>query len=238
MAAFTYILFTTMFGIGLFIIILVTQNLGRLQIKKSVHRTIFAVYIVLLLIALVVGEAAEKKLGNQMPERLPYDNQFDLEYAIINKQPIPESLLLEKRTHEVGETLDITNAYNQAVVLIERTKDAGHTVKEAVYTPELGASFGNDAEEYYDFSGMLDVELPVWTNHSMTVPIQPRNDISFKFFHDSNVLGQFTGEKTTSYSSSSYSRFMSIHLIVPESVELKLPEAEGDEYTHYVRVIE
>lgn len=237
MTALVYLIIPLTFLAGLLAIIAVMRNFSRLHVRKSVHCYVLAGYVGLLLIALAVGEVMERKADIQPLETIAYDEEFILEDAITEKKPIPERFIYERRLHDTAGKLAVDNTLDQAYVLIEKTEEAGNTVVETVYKPELIASFTNDEAAYYDLSGQLDIALPVWTADSMTVPRQPRNDIYYTFYHDANIAGQFTSERNLGYTSSSYSSLLIIHLLVPESVELDIPKWSDDEYGN-IRVIE
>ncbi|PID16159.1 hypothetical protein CSV63_05850 [Sporosarcina sp. P34] len=225
--------------LGLVPIVIFTKNMKRTRLKKSFHRNIIVGYLVLLLLGVFVAEFMERKVELHIPPKVTDKNiEFDLQSAIVEGATIPEHLVLAKRSHEVKDELSIS-PFTGAYMLIERTPHHSNVVSETVYTPELLANIGDgDGDDvYYDFTDQLKIALPVWENNWMTVPKQPRNTIQYTFYHDSNILNQFTGEKTHGYSSGSVSATMMIHLVIPESIELNLPEIESERGT-YIEFLE
>ncbi|ARD48297.1 hypothetical protein [Sporosarcina sp. P33] len=222
---------------SLVLIVVFTKNMKRTRLRKTFHRNIVVGYLALLLIGLVVAEVMERTVEQHaLPKVLPNNSEFDLYTAITEGKPIPERLVLAERSHEVQDTL-LVSAFTSATIFIERTPGNGNTIAETVYSPELMVSIGDETDEYYDFTEQLEVALPIWENGSMSVPKQPANRIQYTFYHDSNIVNQFTGEKTHGYTSGSMSGAMMIHLAVPESITLNLPETEN-EYGAYIEVIE
>lgn len=222
---------------GLVLIVIFTKNMKRTRLKKKFHRNFIFGYLLLLLLSLVVAEVMERKVEHQNPPKVNVEDvEFDLPAAIVEGTPIPEKFVLAKRSHKVKGEL-VISSFTNAYLLIERTPDNSHTIKETVYTPELMANIGEENDVYYDVTDRLESALPIWESNLMTVPKQPLNNIQYTFYHDSNILNQFTGERAYGYSSGSVSRAMTIHLIVPESIVLKLPEVEN-EYGTYIDVIE
>ncbi|PIC68212.1 hypothetical protein CSV71_04715 [Sporosarcina sp. P21c] len=205
--------------------------------KKSFHWKLITGYLVLLMIGLVVAETMERQVeGVNPPEVVANEVGFDLYNAIVEELPIPENLVLAKRSHEVEGKFSIPS-FTGAYILIKRTSDASRTIEETVYSPELMLMFNEDDSIYYDLSDQLNIKLPVWDSNSMSVPTQPENHLEYTFYHDSNILNQFTGEKTHGNSSGTVSGVMTIHLSIPESIELDIPEL-NDEQNYYIDVLE
>lgn len=234
-------LFTIMVPIllllGVLTIILVTKNMGRVRMKKSFHCKLITGYLVLLMIGLIVAETMEQRVESvNPPEVVASEVGFDLYHAIVEELPIPQNMVLAKRSHEIEGKFtipSITGAY----VLIKRTSDNSRTIEETVYSPELMTMFNNEESMYYDLSDQLKINLPVWDSESMSVPEQPENHLEYTFYHDSNILNQFTGEKTHGNSSGSVSGVMTIHLLIPESIELDIPELDDDQ-NYYIDLLE
>lgn len=223
--------------LGLITIVMVTKNMGRVRMKKTFQWKLIIGYLALLLIALAVAEIMEQKVESKSPPKIAETEiGFDLYHAIVEGLPIPENLVLTKRSHEIKEKFSIPS-FTGAYIIIERVPDNSQTIEEAVYSPELMAMFSDEGNAYYDLSDQLKIELPVWDDSSMSVPKQPDNNLQYTFYHDSNMLNQFTGEKTQGNSSGSVSGAMTIHLTIPESIELDIPETEN-EYGYYIDILE
>ncbi|WP_301109145.1 hypothetical protein [Sporosarcina sp.] len=225
------------------IIWLVIKNMGKMRMKKSFHRKLIIGYIVLLFVVVIAAEIMEKKYDRQPPPKAPESAMgFDLRYAIEQRSAIPERLVEAKRTHEVKGEFSIPKFYEGAYILIERTSEESNTIEETVYKPELFAGYDTSYGGLYDLSDQLKIELPVWDDHSMRVPRQPQNHIQYTVYHDSNMLNQFNHPHNKSSSSSAgvttgmTSGMMTIHLVIPESIQLEIPET-GDEYEQYIELL-
>lgn len=223
--------------LGILTIILVTRNMGRVRIKRSFHWKFIIGYLVLLIIGLGVAETMERKVkGVNLPEAVENEVGFDLYSAIVEELPIPDNLVLAKRSHEVEGEFSIPS-FSGAYVLIKRTPSTSRIIEETVYSPELMATFDDEENTYYDLSDQLKVNLPVWDSKSMSIPKQPKNHLEYTFYHDSNILNQFTGEKTSGYSSGTVSGVMTVHLLIPESIEIDIPELDDDQ-NYYIDLLE
>lgn len=231
------ILVPVMLLLGVLTLVVVAKSMGRVRMKKTFHWKLISGYLVLLLIALVVAETMEQKADSEYPAQIAASGAgFDLRHAIIEDLPVPEHLVLAKRTHEMNGVFTIPSSIGAYIIIERSPKDSG-TIEETVYSPELMAMFSEKGDTYYDLSDQLEIELPVWDDHSMTVPPQPDNQLQYTFYHDSNVLNQFTGENTQGGSSGTVSGAMTVHLIIPESIELDIPDTESEE-GYYIDILE
>lgn len=234
---FITILVPVVLLLGLLTIIMVTKNMGRVRIKKTFHWKLITGYLVLLLIGLVVAEAMEQRIeGVNPPEVVANEVGFDLYNAIVEELPIPKNLVLAKRSHEVEGKFTISS-FPGAYILIKRTPEISGTIEETVYSPELMTMFNGEDSMYYDLSDQLKINLPVWNSNSMSVPKQPENRLEYTFYHDSNILNQFTGEKTHGNSSGSVSGVMTIHLLIPDTIELDIPDLDHEQ-NYYIDILE
>ncbi|WP_153731043.1 hypothetical protein [Sporosarcina obsidiansis] len=218
---------------------LVVRSMANMRLKKNFHRKLVIGYIALLFIVLIAAEIMVQNHDQEPPPKAPENAvQFDLRYAIDQGASVPERLVAARRTHEVEGTFTIPDFYRGAYILIERTAGESNKIEETVYKPELFA--GNDVsnETLYDLSDQLQIELPVWDSHSMYVPKQPQNQINYTIYHDSNVLNQFTDQKrhVSGMVSGSMHGVMTIHLVIPESIELDIKQT-GDGYDQYIELL-
>ncbi|MDV6379160.1 hypothetical protein ORD22_13140 [Sporosarcina sp. GW1-11] len=225
------------------VLMLVVKNAGRLGINKIFHRKFIIGYLILLLIFLIIAEVMERNYEFEQLSIVEGEQYgFDVRNAVEKGLPIPQRLIATKRTHEVEENFSIPKFPDNAIILIERTTDKSNLIEETVYRPEMLVEFGGfDSRNYdglggtyYDVSDKIQVELPVWDSRSMYVPLQPSNTIHYTFYHDSNILTQFSEGRRIgySYSSGSMSGTMTVHLRIPESIELHLPQS-ADEFENY-----
>lgn len=223
--------------LGVLTIVVVTKNMGRVRMKKSFHLKLIIGYVVLLLIGLAIAETMEQRVGSaELPEAVANGGEFDLYHAIVEELPVPRNMILAKRSHEVEGKFTIPSI-SGAYVLIKRTSDDSRIIEETVYSPELMTMFNSEDSTYYDLSDQLKINLPVWDKGSMSVPQQPENHLEYTFYYDSNILNQFTGEKIHENSSGTVSGVMTIHLVIPELIELDIPELD-DEQNYYIDLLE
>ncbi|MGE7546268.1 hypothetical protein [Sporosarcina newyorkensis] len=223
--------------IGILTIMMVVKSMGNVRVKKKFHHKLIIGYLALLVIVLIVAEIMVQNHQMEPPPTVTSSEAgFDLRYAIDQGAPIPERLIAAQRTHEVEGEFSLPKFYRHAYILIERTPEESNTIEETVYKPELLTGFDESGGIYYDLSDQLQIELPIWDSHSMSVPKQPINKIQYTFYHDSNMLNQFTGVQNHGYSSGMGSGVITIHLVIPESVELDIQET-GDEYGDYIEFL-
>ncbi|GKV63989.1 MULTISPECIES: hypothetical protein [unclassified Sporosarcina] len=227
--------------LGLLTIMMTVKNMGRIQIKKNVHRKLIIGYLILLFIGVITAEIMTSMNDQEPPPKMPENAaQFDLRSAIEQDAAIPERLVAARRTHEVDGTFAIPDLYNGAYILIERTPGESNIIEETVFKPELYAGFDVSDGSYFDLTGQLQIELPVWDSRSMRIPKQPVNKIRYSIYHDSNMLTQFGSSPSTSTGmvSGTVSGMMTIHLRIPESIELDISETEDEfEYDQYIELL-
>lgn len=202
------------------------------NITSKVHYTIVFGFIALLFVMTIVVELL---FPNSEVRHFPPnedDHTFDnviVESNILDDDPIDESQLLTKRTHEIGDQLTI-NHYNteyvETDIWIER-KEVNDGIVEEYITKPLYMVNG------YDLSNEIDVTLPEWQGNAVTFSKQPTFKFEFAYYTDSFILNQFTDEKNYDLLSgfSSSGRSTTIHLIVPKDLKI-----DGD--VDYVNFIE
>lgn len=213
-------------------IFMLVKNFGNLGMKKAFHRNLVIVYLILLLGALIVSEIMQRTNAAEAPPVVSANEMnYDIYFALSQGSEIPENRIASRRTHEVDGKLFITSKSQSAYILIERSKEKGNTVTETIYKPELYTGYDEDRGSYYDLSDRLQFKLPEWDSSSMTVPRQPVNQIHYTFYHDSNMISQFTGQPRHRGGSGSASTQLLIHLSIPESVELDIPSTENENGT-------
>ncbi|PIC63981.1 hypothetical protein CSV79_09330 [Sporosarcina sp. P13] len=228
---------------GIVVLMVVVKSAGRMSMNKTFHRKFIMGYLVLLSILLITAEVMERNYEFEQLSIVEGNRYgFDVRNAIEEGLPIPQRLIASKRTHEVGEKFSIPKFPTNAFILIERIAVESNFIEETVYRPEMMVEFGgpgstyNDDTEgtYYDVSDKIQIELPVWDRRSMYVPLQPSNNIQYTFYHDSNILTQFSEQRRSgySYTSGSVSSMMTVHLRIPESIVLDLPQST-DEFENY-----
>lgn len=200
------------------------------NITSKFHYTIVFGFIALLFVMTIIVEVLFP--NSEIRHFPPNENTFDnviVESSILDGNPIDESQLLTKRTHEIDDQLTI-NHYNteyiETDIWIERKEVNDGIVEEYITKPLYMV---ND----YDLSNEIDVTLPEWQGHTMTFLKQPTFEFEFAYYTDSFILNQFTDEKNydllSSFSSSG--RLITIHLIVPKDLKI-----DGD--LHYINFIE
>lgn len=202
------------------------------NITSKIHFTIVFSFIALLLImTLIVEWLYPRSEVNHLLTQETGDlfEDFSVESSIINGEPIDESRLLEKRTHEVGETLtiqDLTLDYFGTDIWIERKGTNDGIIEEYITEPYFHVNG-------YNFTNDIEVALPKWDDHTVTFFKQPTFKFKFASYKDSMLLDQFTNtHKSQGFFNgfSSSARSLTVHLIVPKDLEI-----DGDlDYVNFV----
>ncbi|AXI00583.1 hypothetical protein DV702_13145 [Sporosarcina sp. PTS2304] len=224
---------TVLLLLAILTILLVVKSAGNLGMNNSVHKKVLVSYLALLFIVFIAAEVMAKTMEFEqltVVEGNLYG--FDVREAIEKDLPIPNRLIATQRTHEIDGKFTIPNFPKDAVILIERTADRDNVIEETVFRPEMMVEFDGMDGTFYDVSHKIKIELPAWDSHSMYVPMQPPNHITYTFYHDSNIVNQLSGKPSYGYNSGSVSGMMTVYLKVPESIELDLPQST-DEFENY-----
>lgn len=194
------------------------------RLSRNSHFKILLGFLGLLLLLAAIGEfLGAGKLSVDSPpladaniERL-YDS---IDTQIFNREEIDPSLLAEKRSHPIGESLTIRNKeqfedyFEGPTIYIERKVGDDQTIEEFVYKQQL--TVGD-----FDFSHKIDVTMPIWTGDIMTLSESPKYDITYTQFQEAPLLSQLTNSKFTGSGGydSSY-RSPVIHLKIPKNLEV------------------
>lgn len=147
------------------------------------------------------------------------EDMYLIEEQIMNRQKVDDAMLFEKRTHPAGDALVIRqdeNFFTHGQIYIERKNNDDQTIEEFIYKPAL---LMNDE---YDFSDIVQVTLPVWTDNIVSFPTN-KSVINFVSFREAPALAQFTTishQQTMLDGYSSLARLPIIHLIVPEDLAI------------------
>ena len=196
------------------------------RISKAAHFKILIGFLGLLLLLTAIGEFVEA--GKQSVDPAPRaDANFQrlldtIDDQIFNREAVDPSLLFEKRTHPIGETLIIHNIeqnehyFEGPTIYIERKSGNDQTIEEFVYKPLL-------ILDSYDFSDKLHVTMPIWAEDTMTLQENPRFDITYTTFQEAIFLDQLTKFKSYNsqgYEFSSSSPIIIIHLKIPKDLEV------------------
>ena len=194
------------------------------RISKAAHFKILIGFLGLLLLLSAIGEFVGA--GNRSVDPAPLaDANFDLhlnsiDSQIFNRETVDPSLLVEKRTHSVGETLTIHNKeqnedYSEGpTIYIERKSGNDQTIEEFIYKQLL-------IEDGYDFSDKIHATTPIWTSDTMTLLENQKYDITYTAFQEATFLNQLT--KSKSYNKQGFGSFSGspiIHLKIPQSLEV------------------
>lgn len=196
------------------------SSISWLKWSRKTHFTWMKVYFVLLLASLVFAELLEwNRTDTHMPKIATEEEvEFNLYEAITHHLPIPNDMIVERRTHETNGHLTIRVESEMGLVLIERTQEKGTLIEETIFKPLLVA---ND----YDLSNQLQFNKPLWQDGTMRVPKQPMNELQYVSYYDSIMLNLFTKERNKHFDSwGSSSQLMMIHLRIPESVTIDADE--------------
>lgn len=224
----------TLLAMFVAIVIWKMKSVTRLGFSRRTHFIFMGSYIALLVVILIVSEMLTyTQVTPDLKRASSIRQDFDIDRAIVAGQPIPKEELLIERQHEVKGTLTIKEADdNNSYYYIERSQDGGNQVIERIYRPSVinGEDFNG-----YDLSNYVEVNFPEWTDNEVTVPLQPKQKLVFISFHDSNIISQFTKQHIVEEYYNAYSvRWMIIHLIIPESVQLDI-QLESGTYNEVTR---
>lgn len=194
------------------------------RISKAAQFKILIGFLGLLLLLTAIGEfvGAGKQSVDPAPKAdADYERLIDsIDGQISNREEVDPTLLVEKRTHPVGETLTIHNKeqyedyFDGPIIYIERKSGNDQTIEEFVYKQLL-------IVDGYDFSDKIHVTMPIWARDSMTLPENPRYDITYTTFQEASLLEQLTDTKSSNnqgYDSISSSPI--IHLKIPENLQI------------------
>ena len=194
------------------------------RISKAAHFKLFIGFLGLLLLLTAIGEfvGAGKQSADPAPKAdANFERLYDsIDGQIFNSEAVDPSLLIEKRTHSVGETLTIHNKeqnedyFEGPAIYIERKSDNDQTIEEFVYKPLL-------IVDGYDFSDRVNVSMPIWTGDTMALSENPRYDITYTTFQEATFLDQLTKFKYyNNQGAESLSRPPFIHLMIPKDLEI------------------
>ena len=194
------------------------------RISKTTHFKILIGFLGFLLLLTALGEfvGAGKRSVDPVPLA---DPNFDLlinsiDSQIFKREAVDPSLLVEKRTHPIGDTLTIHDKvknedyFEGPTIYIERKSGNDQIIEEFVYKQLL-------IVDGYDFSDKVHVTMPNWTRDTMTLSEKLSYDITYTTFQEATFLNQLT--KSKSYNKQGYESFSSypiIHLKVPQNLEV------------------
>lgn len=199
------------------------------QFSRRTHFTILTVFIGFLFVCATIAELMEPFQTLEAPftkvsaaiER----ERIDLEMDIMNGNEVDPSLILETRTHPVGNSLTIHRNHGEfdgPIVYVKHKQEGETTIEEIIYKPFLAVSD-------YDFSDALTVTKPTWTEDSVTFRPNSLIEVSIVSYYDAPLLNRLTRngfQGDEGYSS--VSRSPVIQLIVPENVEIIMPSGDED----------
>lgn len=194
------------------------------RISKPTHFKILLGFLGLLVFLTAIGEFVNpgKQSAKPAPVADPnYELLFDsIADQIFNREEVDPSLLVEKRTHPIGQTLTIYNKvenedyFEGPLIYIERKSDNDQIIEEFVYKPLL-------VVDGYDFGQKFPITLPIWTEDTMTFKDNTRYDITYTTFQEAILLDQLTKSKSTNHQG--YGTPLSlpvIHLKIPKDLEI------------------
>lgn len=219
--------------VGIVTLLFVVKNAGRMRMGKTFHWKLIIGYLMLLAVLLIIAEVMERNYKFEQPFVVSAsESEFDVMTAIRQDLPIPERLIVEKRTHEVEQKFSIAHIPVEAFIVIERTSDESLVIQETVYKPKVLLELYSEENAYYDLSDGIKVKLPVWDKQSMYLPQQPINQVRYTFYQDSGILNQFSEKPMDAFRMGTISSMLVIHLLVPTSIDLEVPEFT-DEFERY-----
>lgn len=203
------------------------------NITSKFHYAIVFSFITLLLIMTIT---VEWLYPNSKTNHLPPKTAIDLDsydsplVSGMNGETPDDSLLIAKRTHEVGDKLTIdylSLEYGEPEIWIDRKDINDGIIEEHIYKPLFIVA-------EYDLSDVAYTTLPEWQGDTVTFLEQPAYKLEFVTFSNSNLLDQFTDElhdsEGFSRGFSSTSGASAVHLTVPKDLKI-----DGDlDYINFI----
>lgn len=240
-----------MASVGLILIVLLLGSVGAYLILKPklagksktrnpffklnirTHFKMLLAFMGLLILLTIAAEfiAPKERLVVLPPKADPYfeEEMHLIEEQIMNREKVDDSFLLEKRVHPVGNALVIQQSekiFDNPQIYIERKNNDDQTIEEFIYKPAL-------LIDDYDFSELVKVALPIWTDNTISFPTE-KSAINFVSFGETTLLAQLTTSSSQLMMSDGYfstARLPIVHLIVPDELEI----IEGNEvYPFYI----
>jgi len=201
-----------------------SNKTGRKQTTISFnsrkHFALITGYIVFLLAVLVTSEFVERQhpTSSSTGELAAVDFTELHSHLSIGKidEIINSPQFIEKRTHPIGDTLNIQNEYDGTYIYIERKSIHDNIVEEFIFKPMLQING-------HDLSDKVKVAKPIWQDSLITLPKQPLTDIRYAQFSDAILLNQMTFTDSRGLSYRGYgTRSLVVYLLVPEGVEIEV----------------
>lgn len=195
-----------------------TKKSFTIQVNKKWTYISFGLYIGVLLIALIAAEVLSKNTVNPSMEAFS-ENEFYLVDELIregNLESVDTSLIIDKRTHAIGNTLSLkwqSNEMNfQSSILIERKTQNDGMIEETLLKPRLMVN-------ELDYSDQMKYTLPKWNDNEVTFTTPPPTKIEVISYGDAFLLNQFSeraplGNRFQSSTSSQ----VTVHLLVPKDL--------------------
>lgn len=201
---------------------LIKKNPYTISMNRKWTYVILTAYIVILLIATLTVDFIDNKFTADQPLAEDF-TEVDNKIRNGNLELIDPSQLIDRRTHEIGDTLTITSTGDQ-FIYIERKDGKDGLVEETIFKPLL--SIGD-----IDFSEHVGYTLPEWDGDTVTFMSQPYTKLSYNTYHDGILVGQFTrNSRQEKGFNSSASRPISFHLLVPKDLNINAEEHLFIEY--------
>lgn len=192
------------------------------------HFALLIGYIVFLLAVLVTSEFIERR----HPTSSSTDESTAVDFTELHAQlsigKIDEIVnspqFIEKRTHPIGDTLNIQHEYDGTYIYIERKSTDDNIVEELIFKPMLEING-------HDFSDKVKIAKPIWQDGLITLPKQPLTDIQYAQFNDAILLNQmtFTNSRSSSYRGIG-TRSLVVYLIVPAGIKIEAPSESSIQY--------
>ncbi|MBE1555774.1 hypothetical protein [Sporosarcina limicola] len=193
---------------------------SKWTMNKKWTYVFFATYTAVLLLAALTVELFDKKLATKPFNHFSTEDFKFIESALHlgNLSAIDPSQVIDKRTHDVGDTLHIKSYDNNPLVFIERKSENDGWIEETLFKPIL---IINEA----DFSDQVNYTKPEWEGDTVTFPVPPFTELTFTSYQDSLLLGQFTRQPPKEFGyRERQSRQIVIYLHVPKDLIIKANE--------------
>lgn len=201
---------------------------------RSIHRKwtygMFFTYVILLVVATIVtGLLSNTKAAEQtsLASEANFD-PFNPFWEGNDFSSVDPSLVIDKRTHTVGDWLALELVENNSdmnMIIIERKEVNDGVIEETIIRPLLLVNG-------FDFSDRVQYTKPQWDEDRVTFPLPSATDIKISIYQDSFVLTQFTRKKQEYFGSfNTLSRQIAVHLLIPKDLQL---EIDDNLYVKYI----
>lgn len=206
-----------------------TMKTSKIQMKKKWTYLFLITYAAILLIATFTVEILHKKHASEQPAIVSQEKLDLVHNAVTNGtlETVDPSQVIDKRTHTIGNILAISSQSEDSYpyITIERKKVNDGLIEETIFKPQL-------IVDEFDLSDEIKYALPQWSDDQLTFNIPPLSEIKLSLYDDAFLLKQFTStsRELFGYSHSAMLSEITVHLLVPKDLTIKIDEHLNVDY--------